>query len=323
MRPVMLLALSLVAAACSSDEDGTRCGSGTVEVDGRCEAEDQEPTGPVCGDGTHEKDGMCVADVQAWYALRAASAEISADGISKIPILAIGRGDDGATAGEVILTLDREDRGQLLATTATLGELGAAVDFRPCNALTEAGCAGPVELRMALAEDPDAPVATLALELVEPAPVKTAEPCLGGGSALFIEGEGWVYTGTLTVTEGEWSIFQATDDLVQIELQTTEENGLFWFISFSSQRLSLPLVPGVYEQAEGQPFETYDRPGLSISGNGSGCNTISGRFQVHEYVRDETGVQSATVSFEQYCEPYDATPQGYLNGCVHFEAAIP
>jgi hypothetical protein len=323
LRTVASLACLVVSASCAPGEDGLECGPGTRELDGRCELEaDGEGSGPICGGGTVELDGQCVPDPDpSWYELRAQVADIPADGIAKIPILAIGGHADGSAADdEVVLSVSREDGGDLLSSAATLGDLGAVVYFRPCNAMLEAGCAGPVELRMALADDPENPVATLELGLAEPAPVYTAGPCLEGGSAMLFDGSGLIYTGRLEVTEGVWSTYEATAALIEIEVTPADPaDGEYWAFAFSSEQLDLPLVPGVYELAEAQASESAYRPGMYVAGNGLGCNRIAGRFQVHEYERSGGAVDSVTISFEQHCEPYDEEPQGLLRGCVHYE----
>ena len=55
-----------------------------------------------------------------------------------------------------------------------------------------------------------------------------------------------------------------------------------------------PLLEGVYEEATRYPFQSAARPGLSATGNGSGCNTLSGRFAVLEV---EYGTGGEVVRF--------------------------
>ena len=323
MRIRGLVSLVALAAGCSSEADPTECGPGTIEEDGRCMV-DGDGTGTVCGDGTHEQDGECVPDdtgPTGWYELSTQVVEIGADGISRVPILAIGEEDDGApAAGDIQLSINRADGGEILSPVATLGELGAVVYFRPCNAMIDPGCTGPVEISMALAAYPEIPVATLELELVEPIGVYTAEPCLRGDRALFLEGDGFIFSGIFEVTGGEFTFRDATDELLDFSLQPAEPpDSLSWNFSFSAETLGLPLVPGVYETAERWPFQTDYRPGLDVGGQGRGCNTLNGRFQVHEYERDGTSPAGVTITFEQYCEPYEPIPQGVLFGCVHFQ----
>jgi hypothetical protein len=53
--------------------------------------------------------------------------------------------------------------------------------------------------------------------------------------------------------------------------------GGWWYVDLAAPAGS-QLLPGVYEGAVRWPFQGPDQPGLSVSGNGAGCNTVSGRF---------------------------------------------
>jgi hypothetical protein len=62
-------------------------------------------------------------------------------------------------------------------------------------------------------------------------------------------------------------------------------------------------VPGVYEGAVRFPFQAAGQAGLSVYGDGRGCNTLTGRFEVLEATYGPTGdVISFAASFEQHCE---------------------
>ncbi len=63
------------------------------------------------------------------------------------------------------------------------------------------------------------------------------------------------------------------------------------------------IKPGVYLNAERFPFQSAGKPGLSFSGSGRGCNTLTGQFEVLEVGYDEAGkLKSLGVNFEQHCE---------------------
>ncbi|MGI9202479.1 MAG: hypothetical protein ACR2Q3_00630 [Woeseiaceae bacterium] len=80
------------------------------------------------------------------------------------------------------------------------------------------------------------------------------------------------------------------------------------------------IQPGVYEGAIRFPFQAVDQPGLSFSGNGRGCNTLTGSFDVLEVAYDGAGdVTALSATFEQHCE--DATPA--LNGSIVFNTVPP
>ncbi|TMF34434.1 MAG: choice-of-anchor D domain-containing protein [Chloroflexi bacterium] len=75
-----------------------------------------------------------------------------------------------------------------------------------------------------------------------------------------------------------------------------------WWIDVRAPDAST-LVPGTYENAERASFASPGHPGLDVYGDGRGCNTVSGRFTVHEATWGLDGkptVFSATL--EQHCE---------------------
>ena len=80
------------------------------------------------------------------------------------------------------------------------------------------------------------------------------------------------------------------------------------------------IQPRVYEAATRFPFQGIDEPGLSFSGNGRGCNTLTGRFEVFAVEYDGGGeVTALSANFEQHCE--DATPA--LRGSIVFNTIPP
>ncbi|MDP8908228.1 MAG: hypothetical protein M3N47_03755, partial [Chloroflexota bacterium] len=63
------------------------------------------------------------------------------------------------------------------------------------------------------------------------------------------------------------------------------------------------LAPGVYERAQRAPFREAGRPGIDISGDGRGCNTIAGRFEVKEIATAAGGaIERLWIVYEQHCE---------------------
>jgi len=77
------------------------------------------------------------------------------------------------------------------------------------------------------------------------------------------------------------------------------------------------LRPGRYVDAQRASFREPGHPGLDVSGNGRGCNTLTGSFTITELVTDATGaVVALAATFEQHCE--GAAPA--LRGTIHFYA---
>lgn len=298
--------------ACVPDSS-LACGAGTQELDGACVPFEGSP----CGAGTRSVDGRCVPTAPPTFELRVAVQTIPADGLSLLPVLVLGRGADGNPSTEtLVLGLSRPDAGRVSPSRVQLGPLGAQLEFTPCRA-DEAGCLGPVQLTAALASAPETIVATSEpIELVAPTGVGSTAPCLGGGSALFFDGESWVFHGVQTVTEAIWAPTVGPDGTV-VSLHVEPEDraqGLWWVVDLSSARLGEPLrAPQLYEEAQRFPFEAPGHPGLDVGGDGRGCNEVSGRFELHTLRITEGVVDELLVTFEHRCEEREL-----LRGCARY-----
>ena len=79
-------------------------------------------------------------------------------------------------------------------------------------------------------------------------------------------------------------------------------DGGWWYLDLAAPAGS-QLVPGAYEGAVRWPFQGPGQPGVSITGNGAGCNTVTGRFDVLEVVFGPNGyIERFRARFEQHCE---------------------
>jgi hypothetical protein len=138
-----------------------------------------------------------------------------------------------------------------------------------------------------------------------------------GGHAIVIEGgQGWTAT-----------VYRVADDAlpgyIRISFATT------WDVEFSTKYVDNPftpmgdsLMPGLYADAQ-RVISAMNAPGLDVSGNGVGCNSITGQFDIiaiDAIPADlEAGVakpivKSFTATFEHHC---DGLPPADI-GCVHF-----
>lgn len=70
-----------------------------------------------------------------------------------------------------------------------------------------------------------------------------------------------------------------------------------------------------YTDAERAPFATFMKPGLDISGDGRGCNSLSGSFDIDEIAWDGDVLVHVLARFEQHCEEGPAA----LRGCVKYD----
>ena len=71
--------------------------------------------------------------------------------------------------------------------------------------------------------------------------------------------------------------------------------------------LGIPMQTGVYTDAQRADFAQPSHPGLDVSFQNRGCNTLTGNFTVNEvsFFRDFSGnlqIGSFDSSFEQHCE---------------------
>lgn len=318
----------LSGSTCVPDQVIT-CGAGTHAEAGVCVLNPTLTCGPgthlsgttcvpdlliTCGAGTHLDVDRCVLDASTVFELRVAASVLPADGYSKIPVLVIGRNADGTPShASVILWTDRPGAGGFTPVQVTLGPLGAIAYFTPCSSAS-VGCTGPVELRASLATAPTTPVATSGpITLTAPAGVGSAAACLTGGNVMFFDGNDYIFNGTMSVTKGTFTA-QGSDKVVRVAVTPSDPaQGLWWDLDFSSTQLGLPLTTQVYDGAIRYPFELPGVPGLSVSGDGRGCNTLTGRFEIQELVWSAGKVSRFTATFEQHCE----NGPSVLRGCIH------
>lgn len=126
------------------------------------------------------------------------------------------------------------------------------------------------------------------------------------GNYIFLDSERGDYIGegiqrALTSADGTFSIVGNQVNGVQIHFLGRAPEG-FWALVFAAP-LRATLVPGEYEKATRWPFQAPAEPGLSVYGNGRGCNQLTGRFKVLEAAYGPGGeVIRFSAEFEQHCE---------------------
>jgi hypothetical protein len=95
--------------------------------------------------------------------------------------------------------------------------------------------------------------------------------------------------------------------------------GHFWYLDFVPPS-TLPLTAGDWGSATRYPFESPTKPGLDVSGDGRGSNTLTGDFEILEEAFDSSGnITSFDALFEQHSE--GAVPAAF--GRVRFNAPVP
>lgn len=140
-----------------------------------------------------------------------------------------------------------------------------------------------------------------------PTPVPTPTPTpvpIGNTTAVFLDSQPGDYIGlgqqlTFYPLCTKCLTAQGSPSHVEFSLNS---GGHWFYLDFASPG-GQTLSPGDYENAERWPFQSVDAPGLSIDGDGRGCNTLTGRFIVKEAVFAFDGTPALfSASFEQHCE---------------------
>jgi hypothetical protein len=104
----------------------------------------------------------------------------------------------------------------------------------------------------------------------------------------------------------------ASSDGSTVSVWVTGYNGDWWFLDLDAPTGQI-LAPGTYTEATRYPFNGAG-PGLSLGGNGRGCNTLTGSFTVDNAVFGPNGyVQTFDATFEQHCEGGPAAARGEVH----------
>ncbi|GAC1351831.1 MAG: hypothetical protein NVS3B20_01510 [Polyangiales bacterium] len=300
----------LDSGVCEAVHETAPCNPGGVFDGGRCGPIDSSLPAPADAGSEGSRDR---------YEIRASVLKIPADGYSSIPIVAFGTNADGSPSNKaVVIALSRPDAGSVSPASVTLGPIGASSYFTPCSAAKTPTCLGKFQFTLALATEPIKPVAkSEVIELVAPDGIGSDAPCLVGGNVISFSGDSgdYIHPGAATIKLGKWSATAAKDD-VRISVDPSDSKaGLWWDLEFSSREIPALLAVQSYEKAERAPFASPGHPGIDIGGDGRGCNTISGRFQITNLTWADSMLKSFTATFEQHCEGGASA----LHGCVHFE----
>jgi hypothetical protein len=299
------------------------CGAGTHLDGGACVTDPVDAGATVtCGAGTHLAGDICVPNPDGGgpqFVVRVGVTTLGADGFSSIPVVIYGTDANGDPSTDtIVLDTSRAGAGTVSPTTIKLTPTGATAYFTPCNAAASMWCPGPVHITLALASAPNVVLAeSQEITLLAPTGIGSDAPCLAGGNVIFFNGDAadYIFSGTETITRGQWSA-QSTSTQVHVNVWPTDQSqGLWWDLYFDSSQLGTALTTQVYQNAERWPFEAPGHPGLDVSGDGRGCNTVTGSFQIEDLTVTTGGsLTSFTATFEHHCEGGSAA----VRGCVHY-----
>jgi hypothetical protein len=130
---------------------------------------------------------------------------------------------------------------------------------------------------------------------------------IGHGQSAVLLPPTWTFTGTYSPTNGvHFSVMQPG-------------GGGWWFLDFDSGTAD-PLHQGTYLYASRYPFNPAGTPGLSVTGNGAGCNTLWGHFVISQLeIGPGNQILRFAADFVQHCEGFDPA----LFGTIRYNAAAP
>jgi hypothetical protein len=121
-----------------------------------------------------------------------------------------------------------------------------------------------------------------------------------------------------TPADGTFTAQKNFDNGVSISFNTPTFSH-FWHLDFAAPQGQL-LTVGIYTGAVRFPFQPDELPGMDVSGDGRGCNMLTGTFEVIEVAYGPADdVTAFRATFEQHCE--GAPPA--LRGEIRFNATVP
>jgi hypothetical protein len=121
---------------------------------------------------------------------------------------------------------------------------------------------------------------------------------------------------TFTSSDGSFSVTPYAGS-VTVSFNTPDYSH-WWYLDFGAPTTA-KFVKSQYDQAQRFAFHSPTKPGLDVFGDGRGCNTLTGRFLVSEYVLAIDGsVARLAIDFEQHCEDGSAA----LYGSVRYNSTV-
>lgn len=138
-----------------------------------------------------------------------------------------------------------------------------------------------------------APVAAQAATITGPG---TSVTFSGSGGDYITQDQAWSYDPSNSVISGTVS---PDGNHVSVDIN----GGTFWHLDFAAPQGQALTAGTVYDNATRYPFQSPTVPGLSLYGDGRGCNTLTGSFTVKNATFGPHGwIQSFDATFVQHCE---------------------
>jgi hypothetical protein len=124
-------------------------------------------------------------------------------------------------------------------------------------------------------------------------------------------------TGAVFTAQAQDRTGDGVADYVTIHLHTPDWSH-WWYLTFATNQLGTNLAPGFYGGAQRAAFASPGCPGLDVSGDGRGSNTLTGSFRVEEAVFDTSGGTPRVVRFAASFEQHSEGMPPALFGTVRF-----
>lgn len=141
---------------------------------------------------------------------------------------------------------------------------------------------------------------------VEPPPAGLWEPAAGltpsTGNYVYLESQPGDYIGA-----GGSYLYTTADSLITIDsagahLDISISGNETWGGDFQGMNVLSRLEVGYYGELQRYPFHNPVKGGLSWSGEGRGCNTLTGWFVVDNVIYEGVTLTEIDLRFEQHCE---------------------
>lgn len=117
---------------------------------------------------------------------------------------------------------------------------------------------------------------------------------------------------TWTDAQGTWQVRRNFDQGISFSFYSDNLSTL-WFLDFSAP-FDADLTTGNYPNAQRWPFQIQERPGLSVTGEGRGCNSLTGDFTVTSVNYGSSAeVLKFSAAFVQYCEGGNPALRGTID----------
>lgn len=146
------------------------------------------------------------------------------------------------------------------------------------------------------------------------APAPGATPASGSYVYLASDPGDFVGQGKAYTYTGADAIFQVTSANRVLSVSVTGDED--WSGEFAGMSSIQQLQPGYYGNLQRYPFNNPVKGGLSWSGEGRGCNELTGWFVVDAISYAGGAIDSVDLRFEQHCDGGTA-----LHGKIHWSSA--